>query len=65
MNRSYDLITFTSKYLYFKKARVSFFADIIKIVTMFIKKTLKLVSVIFKRQIYFLVISNEVHWKEI
>ena len=65
MNRSYDLITFTSKYLYFKKARVSFFADIIKIVAMFIKKTLKLVSVIFKRQIYFLVISNEVHWKEI
>ena len=61
MNRSYDLITFTSKYLYFKKARVSFFADIIKIVTMFIKKTLKLVSAIFKRQIYFLVISNEVH----
>ena len=65
MNRSYDLITFISKYLYFKKDRVSFFADIIKIVTMFIKKTLKLVSVIFKRQIYFLVISNEVHWKEI
>ena len=65
MNRSYDLITFISKYLCFKKARVSFFADIIKIVTMFIKKTLKFVSVIFKRQIYFLVISNEVHWKEI
>ena len=65
MNRSYDLITFISKYLYFKKARVSFFADIIKIVTMFIKKTLKFVSAIFKRQIYFLVISNEVHWKEI
>ena len=26
---------------------------------------LKLVSAIFKRQIYFFIISNEVHWKEI
>ena len=27
--------------------------------------SLKLVSAIFKRQMYFFVISNEVHWKEI
>ena len=26
---------------------------------------LKLVSAIFKRQMYFFVISNEVHWQEI
>ena len=29
------------------------------------KKQLKLVSAVFKRQIYFFVISNEVQWKEI
>ena len=41
MDRSYDVITFTSKYLYFKKGWGSQFADIIKIVTMFIKTRLK------------------------
>ena len=36
MNRNYDFITFISKYLYFKKAQSSQFADIIKIATTFI-----------------------------
>ena len=36
MDRGYDVITFISKYLYFKKAGVANFADIIKIITMFI-----------------------------
>ena len=34
MDKSYDVITYISKYLYFKKT----YADIIKIVTMFVKK---------------------------
>ena len=37
MDISYDLISFISKYLYFKKA----FAEIIKIVTIFIKANFK------------------------
>ena len=37
----YDPITFISKHLYFKKAWVAIFADIIRIVTMFIKTILK------------------------
>ena len=37
MARNYDVITFASKYLYFKKTWGSHFADIIKNVTMFIK----------------------------
>ena len=41
MDRNYDVITFFTKKLYFKKAGVTIFADIIKIVTMFIKTILK------------------------
>ena len=41
MDRNYDAITFISKHLYFKKTGVVFFADIIKIVTMFIKTIFK------------------------
>ena len=37
MGRVYDVITFISKNLYFKRAWLAIFADIIKIVTMFIK----------------------------
>ena len=37
MDKNYDVITIISKYHYFKKAWSSYFADIIKIVTMFIK----------------------------
>ena len=37
MGKNYDVITFISKYFYFEKARVAIFADITKIVTMFIK----------------------------
>ena len=40
MERNYDVITFISKYLYFKKAGLATFADI-KIGTMFIKTTFK------------------------
>ena len=38
MDINYEVITFTSKYLYFRSSRVAIFADIIKIVAMFIKK---------------------------
>ena len=42
MDRNYDVITFISKYLYFKKlSRAVNFADIINIATMFIKTTFK------------------------
>ena len=41
MNRNDDVINFTSKYLYLKRARVANFADIIKIATMFTKTTFK------------------------
>ena len=41
MDRNYDVITIISKYPYFKKAWSSFFADIIKIVAMFIKTITK------------------------
>ena len=40
MERNYDVITFISKDLYFKKAGLATFADI-KIGTMFIKTTFK------------------------
>ena len=46
MNRNYDFITFISKYLYFKKAQSSQFADIIKIATTFIYTTLKDTTVV-------------------
>ena len=39
MDRTYNFITLTSKYLYFKKAQNSQFC--IKTATMFIKKTFK------------------------
>ena len=41
MDKDYDVITFISKYVYFKKPGVANFAGIIKIVTMFIKKIFK------------------------
>ena len=37
MNRNYDVITFISKYFYFKKDWVANFAEIIKVLIMFIK----------------------------
>ena len=36
IGRIYDVITFISKYFYFKKDWVAIFADIIKVLTMFI-----------------------------
>ena len=36
VDRIYDVITFISKYLYYKKTWVAIFADIIKILTIFI-----------------------------
>ena len=41
MNRNYYIVTFISKSLYFKSPRVAIFADIIKIVAMFIKTIFK------------------------
>ena len=41
MHRNYDVIIFISRYLYFKKAESSLFADIVKVVTVFIKTILK------------------------
>ena len=41
MDRNYDIITFISKYVYFKKAGVAIFADIVKIVTIFIKTIIR------------------------
>ena len=35
MDKNYNVITMTSKYLYLKKPEVAIFADIIKIVVMF------------------------------
>ena len=42
MNISYDVIIFILNYLYFKKAGVAIFADIIKMLTFFIKKIFRL-----------------------
>ena len=42
MDMYHDVIIFISKYLYFKRARVANFADIIKTATIFIKTTFKL-----------------------
>ena len=41
MDRNFDTITFTLKYLYFRKSRVSSIAGIIKIATIVIKTTSK------------------------
>ena len=41
MDRNYDVITIISKYLMLRRPRVVIFADIIKIVTMFIKTITK------------------------
>ena len=41
MDKNYDVITFISKCLYFKKIWVASFADIIIIVTMFIETIFK------------------------
>ena len=41
MDRNYDVMTFISKYPYFKKAWSSYFVDIIKTVTMFVKTIIK------------------------
>ena len=41
MDISYDVITFTSKYFYLKKALEPVFADVIKSVTFFVKKIFK------------------------
>ena len=41
MDKYYDVITFISKKLYFKKGWVAIFADIIKNVTMYIKTIFK------------------------
>ena len=41
MNRSYDVITFILKYLYLKKSIIANFADIIKIIAIFVKTIFK------------------------
>ena len=41
MGISYDVITFTSKYFILRKPGVDYFADIIKIVTIFVKAIFK------------------------
>ena len=41
MDRSYDFIIFISKYLVLRRSKAAIFADIIKIVAMFIKKIFK------------------------
>ena len=41
MNKNYDVITFISKYLFLTSPGVVIFADIIKIVTIFIKTITK------------------------
>ena len=41
MDGNYDVTTFTSQYLYFKKAWSSQFVEIIKIVTIFIRTIFK------------------------
>ena len=41
MGRSYDVITFTSIYFILRRPGVDNFADIIKIVTIFVKKIFK------------------------
>ena len=41
MQRTYDVITFISKTLILRRPRVAILADIIKIVTMFIKRIIK------------------------
>ena len=41
MGRTYDVITFISENPILRRSRVEIFADIIKIVTMFIKKIIK------------------------
>ena len=41
MDKNYDVIAFISKYPYLRRPGVVIFADIIKIVTMFIKKITK------------------------
>ena len=41
MDKNYDVITFISRNFIFNKAEVVFFGDIIKLVTMLVKKILK------------------------
>ena len=41
MDRNYDVITFFSKYPFLRRPGVAIFADIIKIVTIFIKKIIQ------------------------
>ena len=41
MDRSYDVITYVLEYFHFKKPRLAIFADIIKILNMFLGKSLK------------------------
>ena len=41
MDINYDVVTFISKYPYFRKAWSSHFADIIKLVTTFVKTIIK------------------------
>ena len=56
MNISYDSITFISKFL--RRPRVTIFSDIVKIVTIFIKKIfkdqekLKELEIIYQKAIY-------------
>ena len=58
MDRSYDAITFISKYLYFKKTVVANFDDIIKIVAVFIKtifqdsRKIKRIRIMYQNAIY-------------
>ena len=57
MGRNYDVVTFTSKYLFLRRPRVAIFVDIIKIVAMFVKtirkdsKTLKELETMYQNTI--------------
>ena len=50
MNTNHDFITFISKHLYFKKARVAILAEIIKIAAICIKITFKDLKTIKKKK---------------
>ena len=52
---------FLSKYPYFKKARVAIFADIIKIVTMFIKLIIKDPRKVKRNRNYVSVMQNPIY----
>ena len=59
MDRNYDVITFSSKYPLLRRPGVAIFADIIKILTMFIKtiiqdsrKVKRIINYVSKSNLY-------------